>query len=153
MVTKDIIKEYRRFDTNQLVAPLKDVIVRLPDKCFSIWIVEAPPILPPDLAEQRPLEDQILELPLPDSTGTRRSSLHVFRRSPVELRLVTTTRDIANPGYHQEKDFIINTNVTRVIPAYGTPEGGDNRHNLLLSNRHIQDLRWQYLRNPEGVLR
>ncbi|KAL8652976.1 MAG: hypothetical protein Q9210_002368 [Variospora velana] len=154
----DIIKEYRRFDTNQLVAPPKDVIVRLPDKCFSIWIVEAPEILPPDLAEQRPLEDQILELPLPDSTGTRRSSLHVFRRSPVEFRLVTTTRDIANPGYHQEKGefyshFIVNTNVTRVIPAYATPEGGNNRHNLLLSNRHVQDLRWQYLQNSEGVLR
>ncbi|KAL8975099.1 MAG: hypothetical protein Q9197_000678 [Variospora fuerteventurae] len=148
----DIIKEYRRFDTNQLVAPPKDVIVRLPDKCFSIWIVEAPAILPPDLAEQRPLEDQILELPLPDSTGTRRSSLHVFRRSPVELRLVTTTRDIANPGYHQEKDFIVNTNVTRVIPAYATPDGGNNRHNLLLSNRHVQDLRWQYLQTSEATV-
>lgn len=40
---------------------------------------------------------------LPDAIGTRRSSLHVFRRSPIELRLVTTTRDTANPGYHQEK--------------------------------------------------
>ncbi|KAL8770394.1 MAG: hypothetical protein Q9209_003820 [Squamulea sp. 1 TL-2023] len=61
-VKSDIIKEYRRFDTHQLVAPPKDVIVRLPAECFSIWVVEAPPIIPPDLAEQRPLEDQILEL-------------------------------------------------------------------------------------------
>ncbi|KAL8735772.1 MAG: hypothetical protein Q9166_000636 [cf. Caloplaca sp. 2 TL-2023] len=61
-IMKDIIKEYRRFDTNHLVAPPRDVIARLPDKCFSIWVVEAPPILPPDLAEQRPLEDHILEL-------------------------------------------------------------------------------------------
>lgn len=59
---KDIINEYKRFNTEQLVAPPKDVIARLPDKCFSIWVVEAPPILPPDLAEQRPLEDQILEM-------------------------------------------------------------------------------------------
>ena len=58
----DIVKEYKRFDSNQLVAPPREVIARLPDKCFSIWVVEAPPILPPDLAEQRPLEDQILEL-------------------------------------------------------------------------------------------
>ncbi|KAI4113082.1 MAG: hypothetical protein LQ345_005869, partial [Seirophora villosa] len=148
----DIINEYKRFNTEQLVAPPKDVIARLPDKCFSIWVVEAPPILPPDLAEQRPLEDQILEIALPDSIGTRRSSLHVFRRSPVELRLVTTTRDTANPGYHQEKGkfyFIVNTDATRVIPAYGTPEGGTNRHNLLLSNRHVQDLRWQYLTNAD----
>ncbi|KAL8976247.1 MAG: hypothetical protein Q9205_007705 [Flavoplaca limonia] len=102
-VKSDIIKEYRRFDTDQLIAPPKDVIVRLPDECFSIWVVEAPPLGPPDLAEQRPLEDRILELALPDDVGTRKSSLHVFRRSPVELRLVTTTRDSANPGYHQEK--------------------------------------------------
>ncbi|KAL8877565.1 MAG: hypothetical protein Q9198_004440 [Flavoplaca austrocitrina] len=61
-VKSDIIKEYRRFDTNQLVAPPKDVIVRLPDECFSIWVVKAPPLGPPDLAEQRPLEDRILEL-------------------------------------------------------------------------------------------
>ncbi|KAL8885843.1 MAG: hypothetical protein Q9215_006354 [Flavoplaca cf. flavocitrina] len=61
-VKSDIIKEYRRFDTDQLIAPPKDVIVRLPDECFSIWVVEAPPLGPPDLAEQRPLEDRILEL-------------------------------------------------------------------------------------------
>ncbi|CAL8584243.1 hypothetical protein XPA_009848 [Xanthoria parietina] len=147
----DIIKEYKRFDTSQLVAPPKEVIVRLPDECFSVWVVEAPPLVPPDLAEQRPLEDQILELPLPDAIGTRRSSLIVFRRSPIELRLVTTTRDTANPGYHQEKDFIVNTDITRVIPAYGTPGGNDESHNLLLSNRHVQDLRWQYLCSAEDV--
>ncbi|CAF9925233.1 MAG: hypothetical protein HETSPECPRED_005781 [Heterodermia speciosa] len=147
----DIIKEYKRFDSNQLTAPPKDVVLRLPDKCFSIWIPDAQPLLPPDLVEQRPLEDQILELLLPDSVGSRKSTLHVFRRSSVELRLVTTIRDTANPGYHQEQDFIVNTNVTRVIPAYATPDGSHNGHNLLLSNRHVQDLRWQYLRNAEDV--
>lgn len=81
--------------------------------------MEAPPLLPPDLAEQRPLEEEILELYaklcsqkfpllsrcrlLPDSIGTRKSTLHVFRRSAMELRLVTTTRDSANPNYLQEK--------------------------------------------------
>ncbi|KAL8644728.1 MAG: hypothetical protein Q9226_007618, partial [Calogaya cf. arnoldii] len=49
-------------EVKSLVAPPKDVIVRLPDECFSIWVVEAPALVPPDLAEQRPLEDQILEL-------------------------------------------------------------------------------------------
>ncbi|KAL8997826.1 MAG: hypothetical protein Q9169_002998 [Polycauliona sp. 2 TL-2023] len=156
-VKSDINKEYRRFDSNQLVAPPKDVIVRLPDECFSIWVVEAPPLVPPDLAEQRPLEDQILEIALPNAAGTRISSLHIFRRSPIELRLVTTTRDSANPGYHQEKGklaighFIVNTDITRVIPAYATPGGNIESHNLLLSNRHVQDLRWQYLRNAEDV--
>ena len=48
-------------------------------------------------------------------------------------------------------DFIVNTNVTRVIPAYATPDESNNGHNLLLSNRHVQDLRWQYLRSVEGM--
>lgn len=39
---------------------------------------------------------------LPDTMGTRESSLHVFKRSAVEHRLVTTKRDTSIPGYHQE---------------------------------------------------
>ena len=43
---------------------------------------------------------------LPDTMGTRESSLHVFKRSPVEHRLVTTKRDTAIPGYHQESGML-----------------------------------------------
>lgn len=50
-------------------------------------------------------------------------------------------------------DFIVNTDVTRVIPAYTTPTEGDKGHNLLLSSKHVQDLRWQYLGSAEGQLR
>lgn len=104
--------------------------------------------------------------PLLDLVGTRRSSLHVFQRSPIELRLVTTTRDITDPSYHQEKgmsrlphagieltctDFIVNTDITRVVPAYATPGGNPNSQNILLSNRHVQDLRWQYMQCSEGT--
>ena len=59
---KDIIKEYRRFDSRQLTAPPRDGLSRLPEDCFSIWVVEAPEVLAPDLAEQRPFEDEILRL-------------------------------------------------------------------------------------------
>ncbi|KAL9046609.1 MAG: hypothetical protein Q9214_000594 [Letrouitia sp. 1 TL-2023] len=58
----DVIQEYKRFDSNQLIAPPKEVISRLPDSCFSIWVAEPESLLPPNLAEQRPLEDQILEM-------------------------------------------------------------------------------------------
>ncbi|KAG6999498.1 hypothetical protein G7Y79_00034g069210 [Physcia stellaris] len=139
----DIIKEYRRFDNRQLTAPPRDGLSRLPEDCFSIWVVEAPEVLAPDLAEQRPFEDEILKLTLPDTLGTRETSLHVFKRSAVEHRLVTTKRDTSIPGYHQESDFIVNTDVTRLIPAYTTPTEGDKGHNLLLSSKHVQDLRWQ----------
>ncbi|KAL9123885.1 MAG: hypothetical protein Q9217_006727, partial [Psora testacea] len=59
---KDIIKEYRRFDSNQLLAPPKGAVSLLPNEYFSIWVVEAQPLRPPDLAEQRHPEEQILEL-------------------------------------------------------------------------------------------
>lgn len=57
---KDIFKEYRRFDSNQLVTPNKDVITRLPKECFSVWVVEASLLL--FRPKHRPLEDLILEL-------------------------------------------------------------------------------------------
>ena len=47
-------------------------------------------------------------------------------------------------------DFIVNTDVTQVIPAYAAPNDEPTGQNMLLSNRHVQDLRWQYLRNAEG---
>lgn len=147
----DIIKEYRRFESNQLIAPPKDAVSRLPNECFSIWVPEAQPVYPPDLVEERPLEEQILELLLPDSIGTRRTFLNILRRSTIEFRFVTTTKDLTNPAYHQERDFIVNTDVTRIIPAYAVPEGDTNSNNLLLSSTHIQDLRWQYLTSWEDV--
>ncbi|KAL9101753.1 MAG: hypothetical protein Q9163_003029 [Psora crenata] len=147
----DVTKEYERFHTNQLTTPPRDVVSRLPDNCFSIWVPAPPPLRPPNLAENSPLEDQVLELLLPDSLGARKTVLNVFKRSAIEFRLVTTTTDLTEPGYHREKDFIANTNVTRVIPAYATPGSGANSNNLLLSSTHVQDLRWQYLSSPEDV--
>lgn len=44
---------------------------------------------------------------LPDTMGTRESSLHVFKRGAVEHRLVATKRDTSNPGYHQESGMQI----------------------------------------------
>lgn len=59
---QDIIREYKRFESNQLIEPPKDALSILPDECFAIWVVEAQPLGPPNLAVQRPLEEQILEL-------------------------------------------------------------------------------------------
>ena len=90
-----------------------------------------------------------------------------FDSSPplVTLQIQVTTKKKARfilPGltllargdFHRSDiciDFIINTDITRVIPAYAAPGGATGSHNLLLSNRHVQDLRWQYLRNAEGT--
>ncbi|KAI4156687.1 MAG: hypothetical protein L6R39_001053, partial [Caloplaca ligustica] len=61
-IKSDIIREFKRFDANELVPPPQDAIAQLPDKCFSIWVVKAPSLLPADLAEERPFESQVLEL-------------------------------------------------------------------------------------------
>lgn len=149
----DIIREYKRFRSNQLIPPPQDNIIGLPDQCFSIWAADTLKISPPDLTEQRPFEDLILETELPDSTSiTRKAVLKVFRRSTIEFRLVTAITDFHIPGYHQEKDFIVNTNTMKVIPAYAAPESADYTNNILLSSSHVKDLRWQYLSNSEDVV-
>ena len=147
----EIIRECRRFETKQLVAPSNDAIIRLPDQCFSIWAKPDPPLEVPDLTEPRPLEDLILKLELPESTGNHKTSLNVFRRSAIESRFVTTTTDLRKPGYHKEKEFIVNTNAMKIIPAYATPDASPDANNILLSSSHVHDLRWQYLSSPVDV--
>ncbi|KAI9651586.1 MAG: hypothetical protein M1831_000597 [Alyxoria varia] len=146
-IKSDIIREYRRFDFDQLSVPPTDAIVRLPDQSFEVWATTSPPLCPPDLAEQRPLEDSILELELPGSVGSFRTFLNVFRRSPIEFRFVNSTKDLNNIAYHQQEEFIVNTNAMRVIPAYAVADA----NNILLSSSQFQDMKWQSLRNASDV--
>ena len=146
----DIIREYRRFNTNQLIAPPQESIVRLPDQCFEIWAKAASPLRPPDLAEKRHEEESVLKLELPESIGSYTTALDVFKRSAIEFRFVTSTKHVSNPGDYQ-KEVIINTDATRVIPAYAIADAGPNAHNILLSSSHVQDRRWQCLGSSADV--
>ena len=149
-VKTKIVREYRRFDSNQLRAPPKETIIRLPDQCFTIWAKKAPPLRPPDLAERRHEEEFVLELSLPESAGSYTTVLNIFKRSAIEFRFVTSTKHSTNPGDYQ-KEVTINTNVIRVVPAYATPDAGLITHNILLSSSHVKDRRWQYLSSFEDV--
>lgn len=154
----DIVEEYKRFNSGLLVAPPLDTIVLLPDECFSIWVVEAPPVRPPDLAEQRALEDKILQLALSDPAVTPELALTVFRNSDVEFRMVmettTTTADGKNKVVERES-FPINMESTRLIPAYGipgnVPVGAKSVNNLLLYRSQDQAPLWQNFKSPDDL--
>ena len=150
----DIRDQFRRFESGTLIAPSSDVLSRLPDTCFSIWVVEQTPPRPPDLAEQRPLEEKVLELALPSSYGTRQSALTVFRRSDIELRLVSTTKDTGNKDFHREEGMDVNMHLTRLIPAYANPdEVSKETHNILLCTNQGQTPKWYTLKDADSVAR
>ena len=149
----DIRGQFRRFDTGQLVAPPPDRISLLPISCFSIWVIEAPPVRPPDLAEQRPLEEKILDLALPGTYGTRQSALTIFRKSDSKLRLVTTTKDEQNQYFHQEEGTSVNLESERLIPTYANPnEASTATNNVMLCNNQGQDPIWYSLKDADDVL-
>ncbi len=149
----DIRAQFRRFDTGQLVCPPSDRISLLPESCYSIWFIEKPPTHPPHLAEQQPLEEKILELTLPGTSGTRKSTLTIFRISESEMRLVTTTKDDQNQYFHHEKETHVNMEADRLVPTYATPgDASTMTNNVMICSNDGQNLRWFSLKDPADVL-
>ena len=149
----DIRGQFGRFNTGQLVRPPSDRIFLLPESCFSIWFVERSPIRAPDLAEQRPLEEKILELNLPGTIDTRKSTLTVFRKSESKMRLVTTTKDTQNQYYHQEQGTNVNMEANRLIPIYATPgDASSLTNNVMICSNEGQDPEWYSLKDLDDVL-
>lgn len=136
----DIRGQFRRFDTDQLVRPPSERIFLLPESYFSIWFVQELPTRPPDLAEQRPLKEKILELTLPGTSGTRISTIIVFRKSESKVRLVTTIKDNQNQYFHHEKETHINMKTDRLIPTYATLSDPSTMiNNVLICTNKGQD--------------
>lgn len=141
-----VLEQCRRFQTESLKPPPLENITRLPDDCFTIWIFEAPPLLP-HLAEARALEDKILELTLPSN-----STLTIFRSSNDDFRVVTVhTTVIPDTSKEVEREsFSANMQSTQLVPAYAIPEpisGSSLSGNGILLYR-AQDLaQWQPLEN------
>ena len=146
-----ISDQLSRFDT-ELERPTPDVILRLPDSCFSIWVYEEPWPRPPVLAEQRPQEEKILELVLPSLYDSRRSTLTVFRKSDVAFRLVSTTKDEQNKDFYSEESMDVNMNLNRFIPAFATSYDGEAlNNNVLLCNSQGQELKWHNFQDLSAV--
>lgn len=150
----DIREQFKRFETGELVCPPSERIALLPESCYSIWFVEETPKRPPDLAEQRPLEEKILEITLPGTHGTRKSTLKIFRKSESEMRFVTTTKDDQNQYYHHEieKD-IINMETDRLIPTYATPgDASAMTNNVMICSKQGKNPEWYSLKDANDVL-
>lgn len=153
---KKLVNEYRRFESGNLIAPPLDVISRLPDDCFLIWIVQAPIVRPPDLAEQRPLEDRLLEVAVSSPVAGRKSVLTIFRSSDFDFRMVTATTwtDEQNRLLVERESFLLNMTTTRFVPAYAVPNAAPKSqtvNNVLLYQTQDGHPLWQYLKCPEDV--
>ena len=150
----EIRAEFRRFEGGQLIAPTQDVISILPDSYYSIWVVEAPQLRLLNMAEQRPLEEKILELSLPQLYGTGQSSLAVFRKSDTQFRLVTTTKRADNPMFRDAEGFHVDMTSTRLIPSYATPNKKFSvTNNIALCNDKGQSPEWISLSSSTDIAR
>ncbi|KAL8691466.1 MAG: hypothetical protein Q9218_003310 [Villophora microphyllina] len=148
----DIKGQFHRFDAQQLVRPPVSDLLQLPDEYYTVWVDEDPPLHSLDIVEQRPLEEKVVELALPESYGNRQTSLTVFRKSEYEFRLVKMTKMADNPFYHSEEGSNVNMNSTRLIPAYATPGAeSSDAHNLALCNDRGQHEEWHLLKNLDDV--
>ena len=148
----DIREECRKLEGGDIVAPSLEVLLRLPDTCFAIWVVEQSSPRAPDLAEQRPFEEKILELALPRSHGSRQAALTIFRKSDIEFRLVSTTTDEQNQDFHREEGTDVHMNLTRFVPIYAKPnEGARLTHNVLLCASQAQNPNWYTLWDAKQV--
>ena len=148
----EIRVQFRRFESRQLIAPTQDVISILPDSYYSIWVIEGPPLRQLDMTEQRPLEEKILELSLPQSYGTRQSSLTVFRKSDTQFRLVTTTKRPDNPMFHHAEGFYVDMTSTRLIPSYAAPNQKSSvTNNMVLCSDKGQFPEWISLNDSAAI--
>lgn len=152
---KKILGEYGRFESGSLIAPPSDVICRLPDDCFLVWVVQTPTIRPPDLAEQRPLEDRILEVAVASPAAGRKAVLTVFRTSDVDFRMVTaaTWTDEQGRLLVERESFLLNMTTTHFVPAYAVPNAtpAQTVNNVLLYQPQDGHPLWQNLKSPEDV--
>ena len=146
---EDITREVGRFDNRELIRPPSEAYATLPASSFHIWVDEKPLSQGPELAEQGPLEDKILELPiaLESHLSNRTASLAVLRRSEDEYRLVTTIKQTDNPLFHSESGEPINIDTARLIPAYATDIGSFTAsQNIAICNERGQFPQWYTLK-------
>lgn len=119
-------------------------------------MVQVPTVHPPDLAEQRPLEDRILEIAVLSPVAGRKSVLTIFRSSDVDFRMVmaTTWTDEQNRLLVERESFLLNMITTRFVPAYAVPNAAPRSqivNNVLLYQTQDSQPLWQYLKCSEDV--
>ncbi len=141
-ISQDIISEYEKFDTGELHAPSEDVILRLQEHCFSLWMEDETVDISPHLTKERAGEEKILEIRLPRTQSSRMPILLVFRKSDHELRIVSVTKDEQNEFFFEAESKEFSMHHTRFIPLYAVPNSvsSTSTNNVLLVNSQGQSL-------------
>lgn len=147
----EVRDELVRFQEGGLPQPSFDMLLGLPDHCFSIWVDEGSSSRPAALTEHRPSEEKILELALQSGYGTHPSTLTIFRRSDTVLRLVSATKDNKNDSFHREESVDVNMNQTNLVPLFAASQDNSTVNNNVLLCNHGQDTNSYNLRNPADV--
>ena len=148
----DVLDQFHRFATGALVSPSLEVILRLPCDCFSIWTVEKEFHASTELAEPRAGEAKLLQLPLPNPSPTRRSTLTVFSTSDFDLRVVVTNTDDQNTNYRVEDSHYANMLHTSFVPVYASPSAtGRPNNQVLLCGDKGQSPFWLSLNSPQDA--
>ncbi|MCJ1286909.1 hypothetical protein MMC26_006255 [Xylographa opegraphella] len=152
-IETNILREFRRFDSGQLTSPNIEVIARLQEPCFSIWLDDHGTDVVPTLTDERPSEEKLLEIALPKLQGNRKALLVAFRKSDHELRLVHATRDDQNEMFYEAESHEIDLQFTRFIPLYAVPDSGPSTstNNVLFCNRQGQGEKAYSLERLEDV--
>ena len=131
----DLRGQLYRFEAGELEKPSMQEVLELPTGCYSISSGGIKYSDPLNAREAGPLEEKILEIPLPSDSSDRESVLVVFREGETDFRLVTSTKQADNPMAQYDKELEVNMDRHRLVPAYANPfQGSLPRHNLLLYN-------------------
>lgn len=146
-----VIDELNRFQQGCLREPIPEIISRLPDNYFSIWVDEGSSPRPAALTEHRPSEEKILELALQSGYSTHPSTLTVFRKSDAVLRLVSATKNDQNENFHREESMDVNMLQTGLVPVFAASQDTSTVNNNVLLCNQGQDTKSFNLRNPADV--
>lgn len=138
-------EQLSRFQQGDLPPPLLDILCRLPDECFSIWVDDENSLRPAPLNEHRPSEEKILELPLQRQYSTHPSILTIFRKSDTALRLVSATKDDQNDRFHTAESVDVNMIQTGLVPVFAAPQNPSTVNNNVLLCHQGQDTKYYNL--------
>lgn len=125
-----------RFQQDDLLQPPLDVLTRLPDHYFSIWVDDEPSPRPVALTEHRFSEEKILELPLQSPHSTHQSTLTIFRKSDNQFRLVSATKDDQNQALDLQESVDVSMIHTGLVPVFtASQDRSIVNNNVLLCNQ------------------
>jgi hypothetical protein len=111
-VGEKLVAQYDRYEELELEV---ESIMTLDDEHFNVWVIEDIKPPSPSATEERGGEEKILELSLAKNGAESGQTLHVFRQTNTQLRLVETP--ISESGIKQ----VVSIHHFKCVPWYAVP--------------------------------